>query len=98
MWARVKGNAENRLLQMTLDAYMFRPGFVQPEGNVRSKTSLYRAIYAVSGPLFPLLRRLAPRHLTTTRNIGRAMIRAADSGYSKRIMENSDINLLALSD
>lgn len=98
MWARVKGETENRLLRLTLDAYMFRPGLVQPEDGARSKTPLYRAIYAVLDPLFPLLRRLVPRHVTSTRNLGRAMIRAADGGYAKRILENPDINLLASSD
>jgi hypothetical protein len=42
-----------------------------------------------------LLKRLLPAHVTTTENIGRAMIQVAASGYSKRVLENPDINLLA---
>jgi hypothetical protein len=48
----------------------------------------------VLGPLFPLLKRLFPNHVTTTENIGRAMIRVAAKGYSKRVLENTDINVL----
>jgi hypothetical protein len=33
-------------------------------------------------------------HVTTTENIGRAMIRVAANRYSKRVLENIDINML----
>jgi len=51
--------------------------------------------YRIMGPLYPVLRRLAPRHLTTVENLGRAMIEVATVGYSKRVLENPDINALA---
>lgn len=95
MWARVKGKTENHLLRLPLKAYMFRPGFIQPHKGVRSKTKLYQALYSAIRPLYPLLRRLLPNHVTTTVNVGRAMIRVAASGYSKRVLENPDINRLA---
>ena len=38
MWARVKGRTENALLALFAIAYMFRPGYIQPIGDVRSKT------------------------------------------------------------
>jgi uncharacterized protein YbjT (DUF2867 family) len=94
MWARVKGKTENDLLKLPLDAYMFRPGFIRPRSGARSKTPAYRALYAVFGPLYPLLRRLAPTHVTTSENLGLAMIAVAVDGYSKRILENVDINAL----
>ena len=96
MWARVKGRTENQLLRMRFKAYAFRPGFIQPLKGVRSKTRLYQAVYAVAGPLFPLLRRLFPKHVTTTENVGRAMIRVAADGCAKRVLENPDINMLAV--
>jgi uncharacterized protein YbjT (DUF2867 family) len=96
MWARVKGETENALLALPLNSFMFRPGFVRPRPGVKSKTTLYRMLYAVLNPLYPLLERLAPAHVTTTENLGRAMIAAAAVGYSKRILENPDINRLAL--
>jgi uncharacterized protein YbjT (DUF2867 family) len=95
MWARVKGKTENAILALPLDAYMFRPGFIRPRPGVHSKTLLYRALYAVAGPLYPLLKRIAPASVTTSENMGRAMIAAATSGYPKRILENPDINALA---
>jgi len=92
MWARVKGEAENALLQGPLDAYVLRPGFVQPMRGVRSATPLYRALYGVTLPLFPVLRRLFPRNVTTTTTIGRAMLRIASKGFPRRILETRDIN------
>jgi uncharacterized protein YbjT (DUF2867 family) len=95
MWARVKGRTENQLLRMRFKAYAFRPGFIQPLKGVRSRTKLYKAAYAVVGPFFPLLRRVFPKHVTTTENVGRAMIEVAARGYAKRVLENPDINRLA---
>lgn len=92
MWARVKGKTENQLLRMPFKAYMFRPGIIQPLKGARSKTGWYQAFYNVAGPLFPLLKRAFPTHMTTTENVGRAMIRVAADGYSKHILENTDIN------
>lgn len=94
MWARVKGKTENSLLRLNLKAYMFRPGFIQPMHGGRSKTWWYQAVYAVTAPIFPLLQRAFPRHMTTTVNIGRAMIEVADRGYEKQVLENPDINAL----
>lgn len=96
MWARVKGQTENALLRMHFKAaYMFRPGYIQPLKGVRSKTAWYQAFYTILGPLYPLLRRLAPKYVTTTVNVGRAMIQVAASGYSKPILGTRDINLVA---
>lgn len=92
MWARVKGEAENALLEGPLDAYVLRPGFVQPMKGVRSATTLYRVLYTVTSPLFPILRRLFPGNVTTTVAIGRAMLRIATEGFPKRILETGDIN------
>ncbi|MSR05663.1 MAG: epimerase [Gemmatimonadetes bacterium] len=95
MWARVKGKTENHLIGMLLKAYMLRPGFIQPRKGVRSKTAWYQAFYNVMGPLYPLLRVMLPRHVTTTENVGRAMIALTTKGYAKRVLENPDINALA---
>lgn len=94
MWARVKGKTENALLRLPLSAYMFRPGYVQPVGGIRSKTALYQAAYTVAAPLYPLLHRLAPNQVTTTEVVGRAMLRVAKGGYEKRVLEIPDINAL----
>ncbi|MFZ3495346.1 epimerase [Streptomyces sp. 5.8] len=99
MWARVKGETENDLLKLPFEAYMFRPGIVQPDRGIPSKTPLYRAGYAVAAPLFPVLRRFAPHLVTTTREIGRAMIAVAEAGPAvagtQRILRPRDINRVA---
>lgn len=96
MWARVKGQAENALLRQPFKAvYVFRPAFIQPLHGIRSRTRLYRAFYAIAGPLFPLWKALFPRYVTTTEAVGRAMIAAARHGAPKRLLENADINALA---
>jgi len=93
MWARVKGKTENDLLKLPFKAaYMFRPGGIQPLHGVRSKTTWIQAIYAVTGPLWSLLNRIAPNSITTTEKLGRAMIRAVRSGYPMPILETPDIN------
>ena len=97
MWARVKGKAENALLDMRLDTYIFRPGFIQPLRGVRSRTALYQAFYNVTGPAIPVLRRFFPNLITTTVNVGRAMINVAEAGFPKRILENRDINVASRS-
>ena len=96
MWARVKGETENELLRLPFKAaYMFRPGFIQPLHGIRSKTTLYRALYAVAGPLFPVFDAVLPKYVTTTKRVGQAMIRVAQQGYPRHALENADINRLA---
>jgi uncharacterized protein YbjT (DUF2867 family) len=96
MWARVKGKTENAILALPFAGkYMFRPGIIQPRHGIKSKTKLYRVIYVVMTPLFPLLRWVAPRLVTTTEKVGRAMLRVARSGADKTVLENADINALA---
>ncbi|MFE6860097.1 NAD-dependent epimerase/dehydratase family protein [Nocardia sp. NPDC057668] len=95
MWARVKGKTENDLLALPFRAYMFRPGFIQPKDGVISKTPLYRAAYAVTGPLIPVLKRLAPNIVNDNREIGRAMISVAESGSDIRVLTPRDITARA---
>jgi uncharacterized protein YbjT (DUF2867 family) len=96
MWARVKGKTENALLDLPFKGkYMFRPGFIQPLNGATSRTPVLRAFYAVSGPLFPVWRRLFPRQVTTTEQIGRAMLLVARQGASKPVLESADIAAVA---
>ena len=96
MWARVKGETENALRRLPFKAaYMFRPGIIQPLHGIKSKTKIYRILYAVSGPLLTLIRKLRPRWVTTTEQVGRAMIRVGMRGAPRFALENQDINCLA---
>jgi uncharacterized protein YbjT (DUF2867 family) len=92
MWARIKGKAENALLAMPFKAtYVFRPAFIQPLHGIRSRTKLYNAMYAILGPLYPVVKAIAPGYATTTEQLGRAMIAVARRGFAKRILESQDI-------
>jgi uncharacterized protein YbjT (DUF2867 family) len=94
MWARVKGRTENALLRLPLRAFMFRPGGIRPMDGIVSKTPLYRRLYQLSAPLLPLLAKLLPNQMTTTRQMGRAMLQIARHGAAKRVLETRDINAL----
>jgi uncharacterized protein YbjT (DUF2867 family) len=93
MWARVKGKTENDLLKLPFKAaYMFRPAGIQPLHGVKSKTAWVQAIYIVTAPLLSLLTRTAPKYMTTTEQVGRAMIKVARDGYPRPVLESEDIN------
>jgi uncharacterized protein YbjT (DUF2867 family) len=93
MWARVKGKTENDLLKLPFKAaYMFRPAGIQPLHGIRSKTGWVQAIYVGAAPLLSLLNRVAPKYMTTTEQVGRAMIRVARDGFPKPVLESEDIN------
>jgi uncharacterized protein YbjT (DUF2867 family) len=96
MWARVKGATENALQTLGFrGAYSFRPGYIQPLHGVTSRTSWVRAIYIVAAPLYPMLNAIAPRYVTTTERIGRAMINVAERGWPTPVLEGEDINRAA---
>jgi len=93
MWARVKGKTENDLLKLPFKAaYMFRPAGIQPLHGVRSKTGWIQAIYVVASPLLSWLARVAPKYMTTSEQLGRAMIKVARDGYPRPVLESEDIN------
>jgi uncharacterized protein YbjT (DUF2867 family) len=94
MWARVKGKTENALLALPIKAYMFRPGAIIPLHGIRSRTRWYNAMYAITQPLFPILKKVFPDSVTTTEQLGKAMIAVARGGSSVRMLETPDINNL----
>lgn len=95
MWARVKGKTENMILHKGFkDAYMFRPGIIIPERGIESKTSLYNILYIIARPIFPLLKKL--KSVTTTTNIGKAMINTYYHPQQLKHLEGKDINEMAM--
>ena len=96
MWARVKGATEDALMAMPFrGVYCFRPGYIQPLHGVKSKVGWYNAAYTVVGWAEPLLIRLAPKYVTTTETIGRAMLKVARDGWPQKVLESNDINAAA---
>ena len=94
MWARVRGETENALLATSRGTYILRPGFIQPRHGATSRTPLYRVAYRFVGVLFPVLRALFPKHVSTTEQIGRAMIGLARHGADKRVLYSRDFNAI----
>jgi uncharacterized protein YbjT (DUF2867 family) len=95
MWARVKGAAENAILGMGFGrAHCVRPAFIQPSAGIRSRTAMYNFFYAVTRPLYPLVRLTMPGFSTTTEELGRAMIRLAREGHVKSVLEQRDMNAM----
>jgi uncharacterized protein YbjT (DUF2867 family) len=95
MWARVKGRTENALLAMPFKAaYMFRPGIIRSVHGIRSKTRIYRVLYALLLPFILLTSAIAPNSITTTEKIGKAMIRVAIDGAPTHILSTREINQL----
>ena len=92
MWARVKGKAENALLGMGFRAaYMFRPAAIVPMHGITSRTRWIRIANTVLKPVFPALKALFPNHVTTTEQLGRAMLKVAREGFPRPVIEARDI-------
>lgn len=92
MWARVKGKTENDLMKLPFKAvYALRPGFIQSFKGLQHAHSFYKYI----SWLFPLGRRLYPKGFCTMEELALSMIHLAQHGYSKKVLEGTDIIALA---
>lgn len=91
MWARVKGKTENDLLKLFPNAYMFRPGYMQPTPGLKYTLKYYKYL----SWLYPAFKLLFPGFVGTLADLGRAMIVVAQNGYKKRILEVKDITASA---
>ncbi len=94
MWARVKGKTENMILNMGFkDAYMFRLQVILPLKGVKSKTYWVNVFYKLMRPFFGLL--VKRKNITTSVNVGKAMINSVLVGSSSKLLENEMVNKLA---
>ena len=92
MWARVKGKTENDLMKLPFKAvYAFRPGFLRATKGLKNTLRYYKFV----GWLYPVLRSLLPKFVSTLEELGLAMIHTATKGYNKNILEVKDIVALA---
>ncbi|KAA3614129.1 MAG: NAD-dependent epimerase/dehydratase family protein [Calditrichaeota bacterium] len=91
MWNRVKSKTENELLKLFKNAYMFRPGYIQPTKGLKNA---YR-IYSFTAPFYPILKTVFTGFVCTLQDLGLAMIDVTLNGYGKRIFENRDITKVA---
>ena len=94
MWARVKGKTENDLMKLPFkQAYMFRPGYMQPTKGLKNTLGAYKYI----GWLYPALRSFFPGFVSALSEVGVAMIKVTAKGYHKPVLEVRDIVALAKS-
>lgn len=92
MWARVKGRTENALMKLQFRAaYMFRPGYLHPTLGLKNTHRYYAAL----SWMYPVLRRLLPRHVLSLKELGLAMIHSVIYGSPKPVLESKDIAELA---
>lgn len=88
VWARVKGKTENDLLKLPFkDAYMFRPGYIQPTKGLKNT---YKA-YKIFAPFYPLIKLLFSKYATTLKEIGLTMINVILYRSDKKVLECRDI-------
>lgn len=91
MWARVKGKTENDVLCLPFKrAFAVRPGFIKPFPGLQRVHPFYKYI----NWMFPIGRALYPNGFCTLRELGLAMIRLAEEGYTRKIISGKDIILL----
>lgn len=92
MWARVKGKTENDLIKMDFkNVYNFRPAFMKATAGQKHVLSYYKYI----NWLYPVLNAIYPKGVSTLKQLGLAMIKAALHGYEKQVLEVEDIKKLA---
>lgn len=92
MWARIKGKTENDLMKLPFKkVYNFRPGFLKPTNGMKNTKKYYKYILW----LFPTLKIVFPKYVSTLSELGKAMINAVTKGYDKNVLEVKDILILA---
>jgi len=96
-WKRMKGDAENNILERDWNGYVFRPAVVQPIHDETSRTLAYRIGYVILKPFIPVFETFFPDYMTTTERMGRAFLHLARHGHDgpERIFNSRGMNALA---
>jgi uncharacterized protein YbjT (DUF2867 family) len=97
MWAQVKGRTEAALLGMFRNAYMVRLGMLRPVHGETPRMPGARFLYAVFGPLAPLIQAVAPGLVIRSDELGKGMIRAARERPPTHVLEMRDLQALGRS-
>lgn len=89
MWARVKGKTERDLSRLGFKSeYNFRPGVMYPFPEQKNWKSAVKF-------LIRIIKMISPKSVLSLEEVGKAMINAVTIGYSKNVLEVSDIRQLA---
>lgn len=93
-WANVKGTTENMLFKIGFkDSYAFRPGAIIPGKGIKSKTPWVNALLLIFKPFYGILRKFDT--VTSSKNIGKAMINCVKYTSEEKILDNRNINKMA---
>ncbi|MFD2037502.1 NAD-dependent epimerase/dehydratase family protein [Belliella marina] len=91
MWARIKGKTENALKQMPFKSeYNFRPSLMKPTKGQKHFYGYNRWAHKIFYPLFSLF-----FPTCTIQEIGKAMINVTLKRYSKNVLDEKDIKMMA---
>lgn len=92
MWARVKGKTENDLMKLPFkQVFAFRPGLMKVTEGQKHISKMNKLM----SKLYPFFKIMFPNATSTLRQVGQAMIYAAQNGYEKNVVEVKDIKILA---
>ena len=91
---RIKGETEAALRALPITTVMLRPGGIQPAHGERSPHAWMRPFYALAAPVMGLGVRAMPGVMTSTANLGRAMLALATMQDPPAVVENDAINRL----
>jgi hypothetical protein len=93
MWARVKGRTENDLMKLPFrQVFAFRPGGIVAMANQKNTLKVYNYI----GWILPIVGFFFKNSVSRLEDMGIAMVKVTKNGYSKKILEVSDINSMGL--
>jgi uncharacterized protein YbjT (DUF2867 family) len=91
-WARIKGKTENDLMKLPFKrVFACRPGFMLPSREAK----IIPAYFGIFRYLYPVLRSLFPKYVSTLIEVGQAMINSVIYGYEKPVLEVKDLVELA---
>ena len=91
-WARVKGKTENDLMKLPFkNVFACRPGFMLPSKDAKNVPRLF----GVFRFLYPALRPMFPKYVTTLKEVALAMINSVIYSYEKQVLEVFDLIQLA---
>jgi len=89
MWQRVKGRTEDDLMKLPFkQVFAFRPGGMTIVPGQKNELKAY----AYFAWLLHVVKFFSKNSVSKLREVGLAMIRVTQNGYSKKVLEVSDIN------
>lgn len=86
-FARYKGMAENRIAQMQLKFYSFRPGYIYPD-EPRKEPNIG---YTIMKYCYPLIKLLGEKYSIRSTQLANAIFNVGLYGASQEVLENDEI-------